>query len=190
MPAASVDEGRPATPPDIDFDLGFDAAKAADASLRAAEPPVSFDLDLDGPASSPAPSLNVPSGLDVGRVDFDPGLDKPAVFAAAVQAAKPDDKGGFDFDLSDLSLDKPATPAAASAHDKAPAFNLNEISLDLDAAGAGGGDTGSAAGTKLELARAYVEIGDKAGAKEILQEVLIEGNATQQEEAKSIIASL
>lgn len=188
--AAAVDEARSAVPPDLDYDLGFGAPDAADVSLHAAEPPVSFDLDLAGPASTPAPSLNVPSAADKGGLDFDLGLDKPAASATAVQAAKPDDTGGFDFDLSDLSLDKPATPAAASARDKTPAFNLNEISLDLDAAGVGGGDAGAAAGTKLELAKAYVEIGDKDGAKEILQEVLKEGNAAQQEEAKSIIASL
>jgi pilus assembly protein FimV len=134
--------------------------------------------------------LNVPSAAAGDGLDFDLGVDKPAAPTKAVQAAKPDDMGGFDFDLSDLSLDKPATPPAASAGDKTPAFNLNEISLDLDAVGAGGGDAGSAVGTKLELAKAYVEIGDKDGAKEILQEVLQEGNAAQQEEAKSIIASL
>lgn len=194
MPAAAVDEARSATPPDLDFDLGFDAPKATDAaadvSLPRAAAPVSFDLDLAGPASTPAPSLNVPSAADEGGIDFDLGPDKPAASATPVEAAKPDDTGGFDFDLSDLSLDKPAAPAAASARDKTPAFNLNEISLDLNAAGAGGGDAGSSAGTKLELAKAYVEIGDKGGAKEILQEVLKEGNAAQQEEAKSIIASL
>lgn len=188
--AAAVDESKHAAPPDLDFDLGFDAPKAADVSSPAAEPPVSFDLDLEGPASSPAPSLNAPPAAADDGLDFDLGLDKPASSAPAVATAKPADTGGFDFDLSDLSLDKPAAPPAASAREKTPAFNLNEISLDLDTAGAGGGDTGSAVGTKLELAKAYVEIGDKDGAKEILQEVLREGNTAQQEEAKSIIASL
>ena len=188
--AAAVDVARSAPPPDLDFDLGFDAPKASDASSRAVEPPMSFDLDLAGPASTPAPSLNVPSAAAGDGLDFDLGLDKNATSATAVEAAKPDDTGGFDFDLSDLSLDKPPTPATAPVRDKTPAFNLNEISLDLDSAGMGGGEAGSAVGTKLELAKAYVEIGDKDGAKEILQEVLKEGSAAQQEEAKSIIASL
>ncbi len=37
--------------------------------------------------------------------------------------------------------------------------------------------------TKLELARAYMEIGDADGARGMLEKVLIEGNALQQEEA-------
>jgi FimV-like protein len=34
-------------------------------------------------------------------------------------------------------------------------------------------------GTKLDLARAYLEMGDKEGAREILNEVLAEGNDSQ-----------
>src|SRR5450759_5308075 len=123
--AAAVDEAKHAAPPDLDFDLGFDAPKAADVSSPAAEPPVSFDLDLEGPASSPAPSLNAPPAAADDGLDFDLGLDKHASSAPAVATAKPADTGGFDFDLSDLSLDKPAAPPAASAREKTPAFNLN-----------------------------------------------------------------
>jgi len=45
-------------------------------------------------------------------------------------------------------------------------------------------------GTKLELAKAYLEIGDKDGAKEILEEVAREGTAAQKAEAQALIASL
>jgi pilus assembly protein FimV len=41
-------------------------------------------------------------------------------------------------------------------------------------------------GTKLDLARAYVEMGDPEGAVDILDEVLSEGNAEQQQEAQQI----
>ena len=41
--------------------------------------------------------------------------------------------------------------------------------------------------TKLELARAYMEIGDADGARGMLEKVLIEGNALQQEEAFKIL---
>ena len=44
--------------------------------------------------------------------------------------------------------------------------------------------------TKIDLARAYQEMGDSDGAKEILQEVLKEGDAEQQESAKAILESL
>lgn len=42
-------------------------------------------------------------------------------------------------------------------------------------------------GTKLDLARAYIEMGDKAGAKELLSEVEEEGNEQQQAEAKKLM---
>ncbi len=44
--------------------------------------------------------------------------------------------------------------------------------------------------TKFDLAKAYQEMGDKDGAREILQEVIKNGDATQQEEAKKLLESL
>ena len=44
--------------------------------------------------------------------------------------------------------------------------------------------------TKLELAYAYQKMGDVDGAKEILQEVVKEGNDEQVKEAEKLIASL
>ena len=42
--------------------------------------------------------------------------------------------------------------------------------------------------TKLELAQAYEEMGDIEGMRELLQEVLSEGSAAQQESARSKLA--
>ena len=44
--------------------------------------------------------------------------------------------------------------------------------------------------TKFDLAKAYQEMGDKDGAREILQEVIKEGDAAQQAEAKALLDSL
>ncbi|MDY0248873.1 MAG: FimV/HubP family polar landmark protein [Pseudomonas sp.] len=44
--------------------------------------------------------------------------------------------------------------------------------------------------TKLDLARAYVDMGDAEGARDILDEVIAEGNPTQQEQARELIAEL
>ena len=40
---------------------------------------------------------------------------------------------------------------------------------------------------KLELARAYLELGDGENVRSILQEVLSEGNAAQREEARQLL---
>ncbi len=165
--------------PDLDFDLEGGGGKAA-----AAAPAPSFDLDLGGQKSA-APDLPVESAP---AVDFDlapsgsPRMDVPA------ESGK-EEKPAFDFDLSglDLSASKPAAhPAAAPAPASGGGLDLADLSLDASAQESGG----EAVGTKLELAKAYLEIGDKDGAREILQEVAKEGSSAQKEEAKKLIASL
>ena len=44
--------------------------------------------------------------------------------------------------------------------------------------------------TKFDLAKAYQEMGDKEGAREILKEVIAEGDAEQKTAAKSVLSSL
>jgi pilus assembly protein FimV len=50
--------------------------------------------------------------------------------------------------------------------------------------------TMSEVGTKLDLARAYLDMGDPEGARAILDEVLQEGNAVQKQEAQRLMVSL
>ena len=45
-------------------------------------------------------------------------------------------------------------------------------------------------GTKLDLARAYVDMGDPGGAKSILEEVMEEGDNTQRQQAQQLLESL
>jgi pilus assembly protein FimV len=45
-------------------------------------------------------------------------------------------------------------------------------------------------GTKLDLARAYMDMGDPGGARSILQEVLDEGDESQRQQAKQLLDSL
>ena len=188
--AAMHDDAKPA-PPDLDFDLGAPKTgdHGVDISLDSTTPTTStgdmdFDLDLADPVATP-PAGRTAAAKTEG-LDFDLGIDQPAV------GSKTSNAGGFDFDLSSLSDDKPAA-SADKAHVKTGAINLDDISLDLDAPAVSSGsyeEDGSGVSTKLELAKAYVEIGDKDGAREILQEVLREGTAAQQKEAQSVIASL
>ena len=196
-------------PPDVDFDLGFtDSTSAASAPISAfdvtsANPDkpaggggMDFDLDLNTGAAA-----NTSSGAPGGGLDFDLALDAPAAPAAggALAAAQ---SSGFDFDLSSLSLDsgEAAKPAAAADFNKTIAIqakaaepsgmpSLADLSLDLDVPSGGSGGP-NAVSTKLELAKAYIEIGDSEGAKEILTEVSREGSPAQQAEAKKILAGM
>ncbi|MEP6883344.1 MAG: FimV/HubP family polar landmark protein [Gammaproteobacteria bacterium] len=50
--------------------------------------------------------------------------------------------------------------------------------------------TMSEVGTKLDLARAYMDMGDPEGARSILDEVVLEGSASQKQEAQRLIETL
>jgi pilus assembly protein FimV len=72
---------------------------------------------------------------------------------------------------------------------------LSAISFDLGTPAPGGEGAPVNAGwqevaTKLDLAKAYQEMGDKDGARELLNEVLKEGDAAQQQQAKTMLAAL
>ena len=172
---ATYTPDAPAAKPDVDF--------AADTSGGSAPAP---DFNLDSGASASGPDLATESAP---AMDFDieaTGTSKTPV-SAPVEAPK-EEKSSFDFDLSGLELPGgKKEPAPAPSHDVGGGLNLTDLSLD---SGGGGSEGSEAVGTKLELAKAYLEIGDKDGARDILNEVAKEGSAAQQEEAKKLISSL
>jgi pilus assembly protein FimV len=65
------------------------------------------------------------------------------------------------------------------------AFSPDDFSDDLHEA-----RTMTEVGTKLDLARAYVDMGDPAGARSILEEVLDEGDESQRQQAQQLLDSL
>jgi len=108
---------------------------------------------------------------DESLLDFDFNLDQEE--AAVPHEAKGMAASGLDFSGISLEMDEPVAAAATAAPDDLPDdFGSQEVS------------------TKLDLARAYVDMGDKEGAREILQEVLKEGATEQQEEARKLLAEL
>ena len=148
-----------------------------------------FDLDamdFGTPATAASPASIPTAALDEHLFDI------PAMPATAeAPFAEPDrivpepavpqfDVGGFDLDLpADGSLPLPevqtlsepqfATPAAADAP-------LSPAQMEME--------------TKLDLAIAYQEIGDKEGARELLEEVIRGGNPEQAARANSMRAAL
>ena len=63
-------------------------------------------------------------------------------------------------------------------------FSATEEILALDP------QTMTEVGTKLDLARAYIDMGDPEGARSILEEVLQEGDQGQRQEAEGLMESL
>ena len=62
--------------------------------------------------------------------------------------------------------------------------------LEEDSLGESISGEGDEVATKLDLARAYIDMGDADGAKEILLEVESEGSPEQQKQARELIDSL
>ena len=83
--------------------------------------------------------------------------------------------GGLDFDAGELTAESMMSESA----DVAVASDDDENSQQW-------GETA----TKLDLAKAYIDMGDAEGAKSILDEVLTEGNDDQQRQARELAAQI
>ena len=115
---------------------------------------------------------------------------------------------GFDFDLESSTIAKPAEADV-------PPLDLSSINFDLETPDTQLGDDSPMSGmeqtaipahasagmslegdlehevdTKLELARAYEEMGDQEGARELIDEILREGSPEQVARAQELAARL
>jgi FimV C-terminal domain/FimV N-terminal domain len=165
--------------------MAFDSeAPAAPAPEAAPEPLPEAAPSVSDPLAETAP-MNFESAGNVLDFDVKP-IPDPAPDSTAAD---------LDFDLSGLDLpDTSHNDLALDLgldDDNGPDSKFDFSGLDLDL-----GDTGldgaalDEVGTKLDLARAYVEMGDKEGAREILGEVLNEGNDKQKADAQNVLASI
>ncbi len=168
-------------------------AVAMDTLLAPAEPESTAP-----PAAEPEPvadpvTASTPLEFEsAGHVlNFDAQQTEPA--AAEPAYAEPDTQG-LDFDLPELDLpsgEEELKLDLGLEEDNGPDSKFDFSGLDLDLGEGGGGDLDlDEVGTKLDLARAYVEMGDKEGAREILNEVLAEGSERQKSDAKGLLATL
>ena len=122
-------------------------------------------LSGESPNGRDAAATSRLTALDSADVDFDVG-DEP------VRAA-----GGLDFDVGTVTVPH------------ADLSEQHEISVDPKMAELEP-VTPSEVGTKLDLARAYMDMGDPEGARSILEEVMHEGSAGQRQEAGRLLESL
>jgi pilus assembly protein FimV len=118
--------------------------------------------------------LDVDVGDATGRHAVHGGIDLDVGAATGTHPTN----GGLDLDVGTATV-----PDAAFAATQRLASE--DLALpDLEPV------TMSEVGTKLDLARAYMDMGDPDGARNILEEVLTEGSAAQKQEAQRLIESL
>jgi len=109
------------------------------------------------------------------------GLQQVSVATAAATEA-PSSKEEFSFDLPSFEF----TPQTATSDDvmheaSAPVHAAVEDEFFVDE---------EAIATKLDLAKAYFDMGDTEGSRAMLEEVLAEGNEAQQNEARKLLADI
>ena len=169
----------------MDLDLGMDAPEGAEAASgvdtafggifdedTAAASEDDMALSMDGsdlihPTPPPPPDADP----DFPEIDLDFDAEKSQDTAAS------DEYESTQFMLRDM----PAAEGDASAK-----------SGDGHTLMLGGGLTGEVdeVQTKLDLAQAYIDMGDTDGAKGIIDEVLAEGNAAQKQAAMGLLGKL
>ena len=148
--------------------------------LKALSPDASIDLDLDrlanafsGPASATSETASQPRAAE-------------DVFSSEVFETTGREKS-VDLDVGEpvISADSPTAQTQSDA--MAATNRLQSFESDLPELEP---VTMSEVGTKLDLARAYMDMGDPEGARSILEEVAQEGSTSQKQEARRLIESL
>jgi pilus assembly protein FimV len=173
---------------DYNFDLGIDTTGDLGGDLAKEESSgLEFDLNLDT-------KDDLGSG-DASTLDFNLDSTEPT------EEMNAGGEGSMEFDLGstselepdseimDLGLDESTDSADSTAEIDASGLDFdlpadNDISLDDDLEITSGMDE---VGTKLDLAKAYIDMGDSNGARSILDEVIDEGNDSQKQEAQELI---
>ncbi|MBX9900748.1 MAG: LysM peptidoglycan-binding domain-containing protein [Burkholderiaceae bacterium] len=162
----------------IDFDLGDDSMAGEGKKHAEAESASSFQMEM--PVDN---GDRLSNSLDFAPANdhLEKGREASAEFVADdgqtnMDKASEAAVSAFEFDLSgiDLNLDSNATARSE------PALNPVEDVPSFNAEMA----------TKLDLAVAYHEIGDKEGARELLDEVVKGGTADQIEKARQMLEKL
>ncbi len=190
---------------DFDFDVSPTPAKASPApeqnflgsektvamSAVEQEPAMDFDITSQNPSK---PAVEESAASPVDDLVFDVTGGHSSMPAAEPETSQPTDDGGMAFML-DFPVENTAGKSAPAA--QSAAVGLAGISLNFDGAVEPVGSTAEnkddhwqEVATKLDLAKAYHEMGDASGAREILEEVMREGDAEQRETAQNLFALL
>ena len=129
------------------------------------------ESEKDPSATSRLSALDGLDGIDSGAVDFDLGSE-------AGEPAHGGNGSALDLDVGTATVPEGTFIATQK-------LSSDELALpDLEPV------TMSEVGTKLDLARAYMDMGDPEGARNILEEVMHEGSVAQRQEAERLMVSL
>nr|WP_301288377.1 FimV/HubP family polar landmark protein [Natronospira proteinivora] len=191
----------PAASDDGDDDLSFDLPDLDEGDAeQPSESDASEDFSLDDDSASVLDKA-ADQGDNSDSDDFDfPTVDVPP--EKANEAFGTESQAQFERAFEELSSymgpEERESQAQASDQagkvtpdDAAPAgIDFGDDDDDLLDLGDDEGEEGEEIDTKIDLARAYIDMGDGDGARGILEEVIEEGNDEQKKEARSLMDSI
>ena len=177
-------------------------AKPAAPAAATAKPESAgdFDFDIESTAAATA-GVRVPArdGLSVTMAEAPAVKTEPATSFESLDLGTAVDSG-LDFDISALDeaatpdFNPPAAPASAGNEIKWEPEPTAVAEADLETAAPAGNAQASGqwdeTATKLDLAKAYIDMGDAEGARSILQEVMAEGSEAQKKQAHDLSAQI
>lgn len=172
--------------PKADSDFGgfdLDEPELAPVAAQVEEEPApssSDDFSLDFELPEVAAVEEAPAEESVEELGFSLDFEETPVAAEQPEeSATADD--GLSFELDDLSFDE--EPAATES-------NVVEFAQPGGSDDLAEIDELDEAGVKLDLARAYLDMGDSEGARNLLDEVLEEGSNRQRQEAQDLLKQI
>ncbi len=190
-PSSGVEPPRPKTPADIL--AGADRTLARSASETIADKAHAATSSIAATAAAGAAAVGAAAVAAKSKMDLDFHLDdedKPAPMRAPREPEPEPELAAAHADAPASAADRLARPAAAMELDKLDlSFDPDKATFEDPTPSVLDGQWHDAA-TKLDLAKAYQEMGDVEGAREILQEVLHEGDEQQRTEAQAILTKL
>ncbi|MBI3899368.1 MAG: FimV family protein [Gammaproteobacteria bacterium] len=160
--AAGIDFEAPAEPADASFD--FDLGESTPETVPTNE--AADDLGV----------MDFSAGGD-NVIDFESAKSEPVVAAASAELAVPhandeEIKWELDAPMPETAVVETVEPSANGAGEQGQEAHWDETA------------------TKLDLAKAYIDMGDADGARSILDEVLAEGNEQQKKQAAELAAQI
>jgi pilus assembly protein FimV len=173
----------------MDDDDDTDGLGDQDATMLA--PTMDDDSDFDF-----AKTEALPKDVFTGNIDLDETGELPAIastdvdldlddLTAALKVSEMGDTVDMPRDDATVEHVRPNIETDDTAEVPTMSLSPEDMSEDLHEA-----RTMTEVGTKLDLARAYVDMGDPGGARSILEEVLDEGDESQRQQAQHLLDSL
>jgi pilus assembly protein FimV len=175
---AASNEDAPSSPQQVEASEESDDSVSSSIEIPEYKPetsepldkPIQFSSSQEDEVSPETPVAFNPPTSDDTSIDFPSVSETESVSSIPESSPIPPSESGLEG--IDLNVDGTSPTTSVDTQSAEKSAQWHEIA------------------TKLDLARAYQEMGDNDGAKEILQEVVQEGDAEQQESARVILGNL